>query len=180
MTVEEIVEKIKKSDNIFDKAKWLLLLKKEKGLRLYEISKKTGIKASYICHYFRLNNLPEIIIDGYYSKSVTPSHLFILSRLKTAKEIINTYEIILKNNLSVIETEYLIREILYGIKSKGNYLSHQDVKVFEDKFKSKNSKAKLKVIQSRVKGKLIVEFKSDLAETTPYLLRLLKGLVEDF
>jgi len=177
-TVEEIVGQVKNQHDVFYRAKLLLHLKKEKGLGIGEISRKSGIKPSYLCHFLRLNRLPEIVVDGYYAKSVTLSHLFILSRLKDPLQTIDAYENILKHNLTVLDTEMMVRQLLYGIKSSGKYLPQSAAEKINARIISSNKNISLKVIQSRIKGKLIIEIKDGLGKTTPMLSELLAKVSE--
>ena len=75
--IEAIYEQIKKEENFITKAKLLRFLVVDKEIRIKDISKKIGIKESYICHILRLNKLTDMIVDGYYSKLISISHLFI-------------------------------------------------------------------------------------------------------
>ena len=174
-SVDELINKVKNSKDFFYKAKLLIYLKKDKQISNKELSKITHIKPSYLCHILRLNRLPELVIDSYYSHLVSISHLFILSRLKDQKQIIHTFEKILKNNLTVGQTEYLIREILYGLKSDGKYFVDEEI-INKIKEINKSDNVSIKIIQSRVRSKIIIEMLGSLAKTTPLLKELLKKL----
>lgn len=174
-SVDELIDKLKKSNDFFYKAKVLIFLKKDKQISNKELSKITNIKPSYLCHILRLNRLPELVVDSYYSNLVSISHLFILSRLKEQKQMIATFEKILKNNLTVGQTEYLIREILYGVKSDGKYFVDEEI-MNKIKEINQNNNVSIKIVQSRVKSKIIIEMLGSLAKTSPLLKELLKKL----
>jgi hypothetical protein len=174
---EKYVEQIKKETDVFIKARLLNLLKKEKGWRVIDLSKRLNLKPSYICHLLRLNRLPEIVVDGYYNKMISKSHLFVLSRLPSEKEMIKVYELILEKNLDVSKTEDLVREIVYQIKNEGDYLSLEEKEDLIKKIESLEENIKAKVIQTRVKGKLIIEIKGSLKKTSK-ILRKIKRLIE--
>lgn len=178
-SVEEYVEKIKNTGDFFLKAKLLKFLNKDKQIRIKDLAKETGLKPSYLCHILRLNRLPELVVDGYYAKMISLSHLFIISRLKNNKDIIFVYENILKNNLSVIQVENLVRDMLYGYKSEGNYLQQDDYQKHVDLIKKIQPDFKLKVIQSRIKSRIIVEIQGSLAKTSPLIKNWLKKMSED-
>jgi hypothetical protein len=174
---EKYVEQIKKETDVFIKARLLNLLKKEKGWRVIDLSQRLNLKPSYICHLLRLNRLPEIVVDGYYNKMISKSHLFVLSRLPSEKEMIKVYELILEKNLDVSKTEDLVREIVYQIKNEGDYLSLEEKEDLIKKIESLEENIKAKVIQTRVKGKLIIEIKGSLKKTSK-ILRKIKRLIE--
>jgi len=174
---EKYVEQIKKETDVFIKARLLNLLKKEKGWRVIDLSKRLNLKASYICHLLRLNRLPEIVVDGYYNKMISKSHLLVLSRLPSEKEMIKVYELILEKNLDVAKTEDLVREIVYQIKNEGDYLSLEEKEDLIKKIESLEENIDAKVIQTRVKAKLIIEIKGSLKKTSK-ILRKIKRLIE--
>jgi hypothetical protein len=174
---EKYVKQIKKETDVFIKARLLNLLKKEKGWRVIDLSKRLNLKPSYICHFLRLNRLPEIVVDGYYNKMISKSHLFVLSRLPSEKEMIKVYELILEKNLDVSKTEDLVREIVYQIKNEGDYLSLEEKEDLIKKIESLKENIDAKVIQTRVKAKLIIEIKGSLKKTSK-ILRKIKRLIE--
>jgi len=174
---EKYIEQIKREIDVFIKAKLLNVLKKEKGWRVVDLSQKLNLKPSYICHLLRLNRLPEIVVDGYYNKMISKSHLFILSRLPSEKEIVKVYELILEKSLDVSKTEDIVRQIVYQIKNEGDYLSFEEKEELVKKIESLEENIKAKVIQTRVKGKLIIEIKGSLKKTSK-ILRKIKKLIE--
>jgi len=174
---EKYFEQFKKETDIFVKARLLNLLKKEKGWRVIDLSQKLGLKPSYICHLLRLNRLPEIVVDGYYNKMISKSHLFVLSRLFLEKEIIKVYEMILEKNLNVFQAEEIVRQMLYQIKNEGDYLSSDEKNQLIKKIESLGENIKAKLIQTRVKSKIIIEIKGNLKKTTE-ILRKIKRLIE--
>ena len=174
--IESLVAKVRSEKDPFVKARLIKSLIRDHDLRLYRLAKMISLKPSYICHYLRLNRLPEIVIDGYYNKDISISHLFIISRLKNIEDISTVYEKVLGKNLSVLATEELIRNILYGIKSEGKTLSPEERETYLNYFQGK---AKLKIIQTRIKSKLEIEIKGSLVKTTKVLRSILDRL-KDF
>ena len=170
--IEKYINQFKEETDFFSKAKILYFLNKKQDLRIIDLSKKTGLKPSYICHLLRLNTLPEIIIDGYYGKMISVSHLFVLSRLKTKEEMIRVYEKVLEKNLTISETEDLVRQSLYQIKNQGRYLSSDEKKQLMNKIKDFGKNISVKIIQTRIKSKLIIEIKGNLKETNEFLRKI--------
>ncbi len=168
---QSLVEQLKLEADPFAKAKLIHCLISDYNWHLKDIAKILSCKPSYICHYLRLRKLPEIAIDGFYSKNISLSHLFIISRLKNKEEMTRAYEAVLTGNLTVAQTEELIREMLHHVKTEGEMLTNEEKKQFEV---SLPTEIKLKIIQTRIKSKLIFETKGSLAETTK-AVRLLMG-----
>jgi len=162
--------------DIFNKAKTFQQLITEKGMRVNELAKKYSIKPSYVCHILRLNRIPDMVIDGYYSKQISISHLFIISRIKDKEKLVLAYENILKKNLTIWQTEELVRELIYQIKTEGERLKKEESTQFINKFKEKG--IDVRIIQTRIKTKLILEIKGSLKETTGKLKELIKKLAE--
>lgn len=86
--VHDIVNKILSTQDVYKKAQYIDFLRTEKKVPLAEISRLIKLKPSYTAHILRLVKLPYIVIDGYYSKLVSATHLFIISRLYTPDQMI--------------------------------------------------------------------------------------------
>ena len=170
--LERILNQIQNEEDPFTKAKLIHSIKQDKQVTLRVLSAQIKLKPSYVSHILRLLKLPPLIVDGYYSQLTTLSHLFILSRLHDEKEMISLYEKILSENLTSLQTEELVREKLYGLKSEGIRL---DKKELNDFLSSVNTEErKVKIIQSRTKGKFILEIDGDLIKTTRELRKIME------
>ncbi len=169
---EKYYDQIEKEDNIFVKARLISHLKKE-GLRTKDIGQRLKLQPAAVCHLLRLIRLPEIVVDGYYSHLLTASHLFIISRLKTVTDMNQAYEAILSNNLSVMQTESLIRDKLYHIKSDGTYLSNEERKKYTDRLTLGKRDVNCTVVQTRTKSQITMKMKGSLAQTTPWVKNVL-------
>ena len=172
--IKEIFTQFLQEKDIFKKAQLLTSLTKDKGVRIVEIAKHLNMKPSYVSHILRLNKLPALVIDGYYSTSIMPTHLYILARLQNHEQMIAAYEHVLANNLSVFDTEILVRSVLYGIKSVGEYLSVDEVRAFTVLMRKLGITAK--IIQSRIRSKCVLELKGDLITTSVRLREIIKLL----
>ncbi len=156
--VIEYIEQIKKETDYFGKTKLINFLIHQKHIKVKDLAAALGLKPSYLCHIMRLNKLSEIIMDGYYSKLISMSHLFVISLLKTETDIMDIYEIVLRDNLTVLQTEELVRGKLHGVSSEGEYVQENKVQGLQSKIKG-NFKADTKVTQTRTKTKLLIEWK---------------------
>lgn len=171
---------ILQEQDIFKKAQSILKLKEEQGIRLVDISKGLKLKPSYVSHILRLNKLPPLVIDGYYSNTVSPTHLYVIARLKNHDQMIAAYEHVLAHNLAVQETEILVRTVLYGLKGEGEYLQADERRVFEVAMRQLGIEAT--VIQSRIRSKLTLEVKGDLLKTSVLMkdiMQLLQTKLKD-
>lgn len=176
---EEFFLRIKKEPDFFQKAKLIYYLRKNQEIRIKEIADAVGMQSSYISHILRLLKLPDIIVDGYYSKQVSISHLFILARLHNQQQMMTAYETILSKNLTSAQTEHLIRKILYNITPKSDLISEEEQNIFLEKMKILYEDVDVKVIQSRIAGKIILEMKGDSKKTSKILRELMKKIIED-
>ncbi len=177
--LNSLIEKIKNTKDPFEKSKIILSIVKEKKTGINQLAKALGVTPSYLSHLIRLNKLPEMLVDGYYAGSITLSHLFVISRLKEKNDMIKLYEKVLKDNLSVKETEMEVRNILHKIKTEGKYFPSEDLKEIEAKIKKiLGDKIEVKIIQSRIKLKIYIQAKGSL-KMTGELLKKISKLLED-
>jgi hypothetical protein len=174
--IQDTIEQIKQNEDFFQKAKLISYLQKEKKVTTKALSNYLEMKPAYVCHITRLNKLPELVIDGYYSKLISVSHLFIIARLKDQQKMLEVYEKVLGEGLTVIKTEELVREHLYNIKSEGEHIDKGDFDYVRAKLKQIDSDIDLKVVQTRVKAKIQIEIHGSLKKTSKIIKTLLDKL----
>jgi hypothetical protein len=173
--VSLIFEQLRNEKDVFQKARLIKFLQIDKNIPLKKIGTEINMKPSYLCHLLRLLRLPDLVVDGYYSKVISISHLFIISRLRDQKDMSDLYEKILSDNLTVAATESQVREKLYKIKSEGTFLTQDERQEFTDNIK-KNNGFDIKIIQTRTKGKAVLEVRGSLLETTKALKEFMSVL----
>ncbi len=173
---DELLKQFVTETDVFIKSKLLESLIRDAGMRVGDIAQSTNLKPSYLSHLRRIARIPDSVYDGYYNNLISASHLFILSRLKNDKDIVAAYEKILENNLSAVATEILIREKLYGIKKKGEYLSAEEKKRLVQHISDEYGGAELDIMQSRIKSKIMITLKGDLDKTGRALRKILEKL----
>lgn len=156
--IVDYIEQIKRETDYFGKTKLINFLVHQKNIRIKDLAASLGLKPSYLCHIMRLNKLSEIIMDGYYSRLISMSHLFVISLLKSQTDIMDIYEVVLRDNLTVLQTEELVRKKLHGVSSEGEYVQEDKIKNLLSKLKS-TFNAETKVTQTRSKTKLLIEWK---------------------
>ena len=174
--ITPLLKQIREDRDIFQKSRLLEYLIREKNLRVIDLAEKTGYKSSYICHLLRLKKIPEVVVDGYYSKSISSSHIFILSRLNDKKQMIELYEKILGENYTVKQTESEVRNYLYQVKSIGKYISKEEFEKFKNKIKERYPDIDIEIIQTRIKGKIILEIKGDLEKSSRNIKQVIEKL----
>ncbi|GIW63658.1 MAG: hypothetical protein KatS3mg091_460 [Patescibacteria group bacterium] len=177
MNLDEVVSAIKTTEDPFSKGRLIKQALTQFSLTYNKLSKLTGIQTSYLAHYVRLLKLPDLIVDGYYSQIIPITHLLILSRLKNEQDMIKLYEEILKNNYTAAQTEERVRNILHNIYEQGysRYYSEDKLKKLKKAIKEKlNHNVMVKIVQSRVKTKLVIELKANLLESNLMLKQLEK------
>lgn len=169
---KKIIDQVKLETDVFNKAKFLNFLKKEKNFSVIQLAKNLGMTPSYVCHLLRLLRLPEIVVDGYYSKIISISHLMTLSRLKNKEDIVALYEEVLSKNLTVVKTDELLREKLYRIQSDGERIDEGTKKKIEEKYKKIDKDLEVKITQTRIQTKLTLTIRGGLRKTTEVLKKL--------
>lgn len=173
--INKLYDEFNNEKDHFKKSNLLHKLTKEYDLKLSEISKNIKLSPSYISHIMRLKKLPDLIIDGYYSNQISITHLYIISRLLEVNDMIQIYEKVLTNNLTTLETDDLVRQKLYGVKSEGTYLLDDDKNIIIEKLNNILA-GKIKIVQTRVKSKIIIELKGSLKETSDKIKKLIDFL----
>ena len=158
----DYIEQIKRESDYFGKTKLINFLIHQKNIRVKDLASALKLKPSYLCHVMRLNKLSEIIMDGYYSKLISMSHLFVISLLQSQTDIMDIYEVVLRDSLTVLQTEELVRKKLHGVSSDGEYIDEKKVQNLNAKIES-TFNAKTKVTQTRTKTKIFIEWKGSRA-----------------
>lgn len=174
---ELTIARIQQEKDHLQKAQFIHQYRNNHKLSIKSLSKALNMQPSYVCHYLRLLKLPSIVVDGYYGKMVSATHLYIIARLKTQEEIQEAYEQVLAQNLTSQQTEELVREKLYGIGSSTDRLSKEEIKDFVRDMATQNPGVKLTVTQTRIKGKILLEVKGDTGLTTQVINDLLHKLI---
>ena len=168
----DIIQRIQEEPNLFAKAQLIREAKEGYDIPVTLIAQKLHCSAASVCHLERLLRLPDTVIDGYYAQLLSQTHLFIISRLDNPVAITEAYERILTDNLTTAQTEELVRTKKFGIDTAGNRVDDTTTSQIKKQFRDLNRDTSVKVVQSRVKAKIIVEVKGDLNKTTEFLEKL--------
>lgn len=125
-----------------------------------EMSKRVGKDRTTITNYIRLLKLDPVIQSGIRDKFISMGHGRALINIENQDDQLLIYEKILKNNLSVRDTEKLVRNSNSN-KSKNN------IKIITDEIKKEFSKIEIKtglnlsLKLSKDKAHIIFKFESD-------------------
>ena len=125
-----------------------------------EMSKRVGKDRTTITNYIRLLKLDPVIQSGIRDKFISMGHGRALINIENQDDQLLIYEKILKNNLSVRDTEKLVRNSNSN-KSKNN------IKIITDDIKKEFSKIEIKtglnlsLKLSRDKAHIIFKFESN-------------------
>ncbi len=134
-----------------------------------DIAREIKKHATYVSHMLRVVKLPDIVIDGYYSKQVSFAHLIILSRLDTEEEIIQAYETVLSKALSTARTEVLVRQMKFHTHTGSPLLSPRELGRLTAQAKKKYPQADIQIYQSQIRGKIVIECRGDAEKTGVFL-----------
>lgn len=110
-----LIENIQREDlNPLEESYSFRQLSKEFGLTQQEIAKKVGLNRVTVANKMRLFNLPEKIKELLLNDSISEGHGRALLGVKDETSMIAAADIIIKRDLSVRQTEALVRKIMFG------------------------------------------------------------------
>ena len=145
-------------------------LTEELNLSHDEMSKKLGKDRSTITNYIRLLKLDPIIQSGIRDKFISMGHGRAIINIASHEKQLFIYEQILKNNLSVRQTEIKVREL---DKPKSVAKNLEIEKSIKDQIKKTESKIKSNIYLKKNKNKFILSF---IFKSKRELIQILKKL----
>ncbi|MFA9288396.1 MAG: ParB/RepB/Spo0J family partition protein [Weeksellaceae bacterium] len=178
-TLQELFSSLQSEKDIFQKSRIIRHLRLQYEVPAREIAEKLSVHPSYVSHYLRLLTLPEIVIDGFYAKQVSASHLFILARLQNKEEVMEAYKEILEKGYTSAQTEELIREKKYALVGEdADYFADIEIKQLVTELKKFIPDLDVKITQTRIQGSIHLSIKGKRAKTTHVLRTLLQRLAD--
>ena len=135
-----------------------------------EMSKKLGKDRSTITNYIRLLKLDPIIQSGIRDKFISMGHGRAIININSHEKQLFIYEQILKNNLSVRQTEIKVREL---DKPKSVTKNIEIDKSIKDQIQKTQSKIKSNINLKKNKNKFILSF---IFKSKRELIQILKKL----
>ena len=140
-----LIENIQREDlNPVEIASSLKALIDEHGYTHEELAKNIGKSRSYITNILRLLNLPDFVKEKVAKNEISHGHAKILSGL-SEKEMLKVVDNIIKNNLSVRETEKFIKNLKNTAVKKEKEENFLDENVLEIAKKLKNLGLKIEL-----------------------------------
>src|SRR3989338_3922033 len=123
-----LLQSLHKTEDPISRASILKNLHSRHGVSTKQLAKEMSVSEPYISSLMRLLKLPDLVIDGYYSKQISQTHLLVLSRLDMESQVTRAYEEVLTHNLSTVATDDLVRTMKYGVKSDRNDSASPEIK----------------------------------------------------
>lgn len=136
--ISALVENIQREDlNAIEVAEGIELMIQKTGLNQEQASEKMGMNRTTLTNYLRLLKLPEAIKQGIIAGDISQGHARALLGLAETVDMLDVYSKILKDKLSVRQTEKLVKNY-YKEKDRdvssrpGKYVD-PDIKKAEEK-----------------------------------------------
>ncbi len=175
-----LVENIQRENlDPIEEAEGFALLAGKHGMTQEEISKKVSKSRVAVTNSLRLLKLPPKVKDSLRAGKITAGHAKAMLGLETSTAIENLYERILRDHLSVRQTEELVRKLAENRTGNVNRKRQSAVKPqiiidVENRIRSVLG-TKVMIDRKRTgKGKIVLEFYSD--EDLNRLLELITQL----
>lgn len=176
-----LVENLQREDlNPVEIAKGLRRLIDEFGLTHEETARIVGISRPNLTNSLRLLNLPENVQDFLRSGDITPGHARTLVPLENEDDINDALDIVLSKQLSVRDTEKLVKNIISAKSRSEELKSVKDIekKIYLEKLEERISsklgrKALLSSGRKKDSGKLEIQYYS--REDLEALLKMICG-----
>lgn len=163
------INEIKSEKNPLRQARLISDLRELDLISNVKLAELLGVKPSHLSHLIRILRLPEIVLDGYASRLLSLTHLIIMSRVADTDKLVALYEEVLSKSLTIAQTEHRVREILYQVDSHGEYLSTDSLHKYEERLASALGAGNVKIIQTRIQCRIVIEMPGNLEITTKYL-----------
>ncbi|WKZ31007.1 MAG: ParB/RepB/Spo0J family partition protein [Candidatus Dojkabacteria bacterium] len=110
-----LIENIQRKDlNAIEEALAFKQLQDQFGLTQTDISKKMSLSRVSVTNKIRLLGLPEVVREAVLNDKLSEGHARALLGITDEPSLIAAANIVLKRNLSVRETEELVRKINFG------------------------------------------------------------------
>ncbi|MEK7598231.1 MAG: ParB/RepB/Spo0J family partition protein [Patescibacteria group bacterium] len=154
-----VIENIQRHDlNPVEEAKSYAKLVQEFGLKQEEVADKVGKSRSAIANKLRLLGLPVEIQRALAEGKITEGHAKAILAVENAEKQRALFDLIIKNNLTVRQTENKTKEI--SVRTHTRTISiDSEIKKIEDDLTAKFG-TKVKLSKSGSGGKIVIEYYS--------------------
>ncbi len=131
--VGALVENIQREDlNAIEVAEGVELLIKEMKLTQDQASERLGMSRSAVTNFLRLLKLPEAVKQSVVSGTISQGHARAILPLEDNTDILTALSMILKNNLSVRQTEAMVKDF-YSSRNLKKVEQDPDVAMTQEK-----------------------------------------------
>ncbi len=155
-----LVENIQRKDlNPIEEARAFQKLMNDFGLTQEEVAKRIGRSRPSVANTLRLLNLPEEIQKALRSGKIKESHARALLGLSDVKQQLKHFEKILKNDLTLRETEGAVKRVRGG-RGKKRTIANPNLTAKEELLRSALG-TKVEIKKRGKNGQVIIHFYSD-------------------
>ena len=181
-----IVENVQREDlNPIERALAYKRLIDEFGLGTNEVAKRVSKSAPTVSNTIRLLSLPDAIKDALVAGVISEGHVRPLISLGDVKLMLDLFKKMLRENSTVRQNEEMARKVKGDIQNKEPraridkmYVAEQEEmsknvkQALEKKFGKEDISFKVKTVQSRALGRILVEIKGDETKTKPVITHI--------
>ncbi len=155
-----LIENIQRKDlNPIEEAYAYKQMQEEFGLSHEEIAKKVGLQRVTITNKIRLLNIPSVVKEEILNEKLSEGHARALLGIKDNTSLIAAADLVIKRDMSVRETEALVRKITFGKGSSSK--QWEDTDEMTEKYAAKLSKKigfTARIIKMTKGGKIIIRY----------------------
>ncbi len=164
-----LVENIQRADlNPLEEAQAYKQLADEFGLTQERIAERVGRSRVSVTNALRLLRLPDEIKDGLLSGKIQEGHAIVLLMLETPEEQILAFRAVIKKQLSVRQTEELVRRLHAAAEpQKASRVRSPEIEALEQAIREALG-TKVELYRSRKGGKVVIYYYSDEELDTIY------------
>ena len=179
-----IVENVQREDlNPVERAQAYKRLIDEFNISVTEVAKRVGKSLPYISNTIRLLTLPDAIKDALAAGVITEGHVRPLISIGDQKLMLQAFKRILVEGISVRGAEEVARQLKSEVQKKEPHKKRDKIYLPEleemgKKVMMSRGYTGVRIDQSRVKAKVLIEIKGDENETKEKLEDLFKRLTE--
>lgn len=181
-----IVENVQREDlNPIERAQAYKRLIDDFGLATNEIAKRVGKSSPTISNTIRLLSLPDAIKDALVARVITEGHVRPLISLDDAQLMLELFKKILRDNLTVRQTEDQARKVKGEIQKKEPRAIHDRLWIpeLDDMAKSLEKKYnldKVTIYQSRSLARMVIVARGEAETTSLKVKELYKILAQEY
>ncbi len=155
-----IIENIQRHDlNPIEEAKAFLRLQEEFGLGQETVAKKMGKSRSVVSNTLRLLHLPIEIQRAISEGKISEGHAKALLSIENPEKQRAVFELILKEGLTVRETEIKVRSVAVGSHIRSSVVLHPEI-LSRTEHLTEILGTKVKIAPSGKGGKIMIEYYS--------------------